>query len=166
MCFQFFQILIFQVVRKVKGQKTVQNHKRLCLSHFISQVPYIIWLSFMVQMCKIIISSGVFFSVKILIFQVVKGLKGPKWPKMSKISVCHTLYFRNYISYDLHLWYTFMYKRIICPDIFFIFFKILIFRIRGGGKRSKNGPKWQKNFVCLLISGTVHHMIVIFGAHL
>ena len=31
----------------------------------------------MVQMCKMI-SPGVFFNVKILIFQVVKGLKGQK----------------------------------------------------------------------------------------
>ena len=83
-------------------------------------------------------------------------------------SFCCTLYFRNHISYNLHLWYTWcMYKRTISPGIVFIFFKILIFGIiSGGGKRAKNGPKWQ-NFlsVSLRISGTVHHMIVIFGAH-
>ena len=88
----------------------------------------------MVQMCKMIISSGVFFNVKILIFQVVKGLKCKECPKMLKISVCHTLCLRNHTSYDLHLWYTCMYKRIISPGILFIFFifllfKILIFRI-------------------------------------
>ena len=44
---------------------------------------------------------------------------------MTKISVCGTLYFRNHISYDLHLWYTYMYKRII-------------------SRGRKNGPKWQK----------------------
>ena len=32
----------------------------------------------MVQMCKMITSLGVFFDVKILIFQVVKGLKEQK----------------------------------------------------------------------------------------
>ena len=32
----------------------------------------------MVKMCKMIISLGVFLNVKILIFQVVKGLKGQK----------------------------------------------------------------------------------------
>ena len=81
-------------------------------------------------MCKTIISPGVFFNVKILIFQVIKLLKGKKWPKMSKISVCCTLYFRNHISHDLHLLCLCMYKRVISPGIFLIFFfKILIFGI-------------------------------------
>ena len=48
----FFKIFIFWVVRGVKGQKVVQNDKKFCPSRFISLEPYIIWLSFMVQMCK------------------------------------------------------------------------------------------------------------------
>ena len=39
---------IFWVVRVLKGQRAVQNDKRICLLHSISQEPYIIWLSFMV----------------------------------------------------------------------------------------------------------------------
>ena len=74
----FLKIFIFWVHRGVKGQKTVRNDKKLCLLCSISQEPSIIWLSFVVQMCKIIISPGAFFNVKILIFQVVKGLKGQK----------------------------------------------------------------------------------------
>ena len=138
----FWKILIFWVHRLVKGQKTVQNDKKLCLLHSISQEPYI-WLSFVVQMCKMLISPEFFFfffffNVKILVFQVVKGLKGQKWLKMSKISVCCTLYFRKHTSYDLHLWYTCMYKSIISPGIFFSFFKILIFKIiRGEVKGQK-----------------------------
>ena len=90
----------------VKGQKMVQNDKKLCLSRSISQEPYIIWLSFMVQMCKMI-SPGVFFNVKILIFQFVKGLKG-----------------------------------------------------------QKSGPKCRKLLsVAPYISGTIYHMIFIYGAH-
>ena len=69
----------------VKGQKMVQNDKKLCLLRSISQESYIIWLSFMVQMFKMIISPGVFFSVKILIFQFIKRLKGQKnGPKCRK----------------------------------------------------------------------------------
>ena len=72
--------------------------------------------------------------------------KGKKWPKITKISVCDI---SNHISYDLHLWYTRMYKRIISLGIFFIFFKILILGIiSGDGKRTKNGPKWQKILSC------------------
>ena len=114
--------------------------------HSISQKPYIVWLSFMVQMCKMIISLG-FFSIWNFDFLICRSWKGKKWPKMTNISVYHTLYFRNHISYDLHLWYTCIYKRIISPAIFFIFFKILIFGIIevNGQKMAQN----DKNFLSL-----------------
>ena len=122
----------------------------------ISQKPYIIWLSFMVQMYKMIISPGVFFSVKILIFL---GCLGPKRTK-------HVLKWRKFLSvapyisgtiYHHHLWYTCMYKRIISPGILFIFFsKFWFLGSLGGwregcGKRVKNGPKWQKNSIRLTL---------------
>ena len=51
------------------------------------------------------------------------GWKGKKnAPKMLKVSVCYTLYFRNHILYDLHLWYKCMYKRLISPGLFSFFF--------------------------------------------
>ena len=119
--------------------KSAKKQSRMT-NNYVHWTPYLSnhtsWLSFVMQVCKMIISQGIFFNVKILIFQVVKGLKGKKWPKMTKLSVCRTFYFRNHISYDLHLWYTCMYRRIISPGIFFFFFffKILIFGIiRGGG---------------------------------
>ena len=125
--FHFFKILIFGLLGEYKGKKWSRMTKN-CLLDSISQEPYIIWLLFMVQMCKMIISPGTFFNVKILIFYIVKGLKEQKMAQMAKISVHCTLYFRNHISYGLHLWYTCMYKRIISPVIFLIFFlKILIF---------------------------------------
>ena len=39
-----------------KGQKMAEDDKKLCLSHLISQEPYIIWSSFVVHKCKLIIS--------------------------------------------------------------------------------------------------------------
>ena len=59
--FHFFKILVFWFVRGVKGQKMVQSDKKFCLLHLISQEPYIIWLSFMVHICKMIISVGLSF---------------------------------------------------------------------------------------------------------
>ena len=59
--FHFFKILIFWIVREVKMQKIPQN-KKLCLSHLICQKSYIIWSSFVVHKCKIIISPGLFFA--------------------------------------------------------------------------------------------------------
>ena len=118
----FLKILFFWVHRGVKGQKTVQNDKKLCQSHSISHESYIIQLSFVVQVCKLVISWGVFFNVKILIFPGCLGAEraknGPKCQKFLSVT--------PYISgtiYDLHLWYTCMYKRIISPEIFFIFFQ-------------------------------------------
>ena len=81
-----------------------QNDKKF-LSWLISQEPYIIWLSFMLHICKLI-SSGVFF------------------------------------------------------------FNFSKFWFSGSVKMAKNGPKWQKIVsVSFCFSGTVHHTIVIFGAH-
>ena len=110
--FYFFKILIFWVFRGgvcdgVKGQKTILSEKKFCLSHSICLEPYIIWFSFMVHMCKMIISPGVFFIFsKFWFFRLLGGSKGKKWPKMTKNSVCRVLYLRNHTSYDLHLWYT------------------------------------------------------------
>ena len=90
-CFHFFKILIFRVVRGVKRAKMVQNEKIFCLSCFISQEPCIIWLSFMVHMCKII-SAGVFFSY----FQNFdfsgcyrgkRAKNGPKWQKILSVTL-------------------------------------------------------------------------------
>ena len=63
--------------------------------------------------------------------------------------------------------------KIISSRIFSIFLKILIFLVHkegggggGGGEKAKNGPEWQKMIsVALHISGTVHHMIVIYDAN-
>ena len=49
----------FWVVRRVKGQKMAQNEKKI--SHSVSQEPYLIWLWFKVQFCKMMISPAVFF---------------------------------------------------------------------------------------------------------
>ena len=108
-CFFFFW-----VVRGgkglVKGQKKLQNNKMFCLSHSVSQKsqePYIIWLSFMVHMCKMMISVDVFFSVfQNSDFLVARG-EGKKWSKMIKNCVCHPPYPRNQTSmiviYGTHL---------------------------------------------------------------
>ena len=102
-CFQFFKILIFQVFQ-VRGQETVQNDKKFCQSCFISCEPYIMWLSFMVDLCKMIISAGVFFSFSKFWFSgSIWGLKDKKCSRMTKYSVCRTPYLRIHTSYDCHL---------------------------------------------------------------
>ena len=74
----------------------------------------------MVQMYKMIRFPGVFFNVKMLVFQVVKGVKGQKMAQNDE-SFCLSQIIYQESLYDLHLWYTCMYRRIISPGIFFIF---------------------------------------------
>ena len=139
--FHFFKILIFWIHRGIKGQKMGQNGKKLCLLCSISQEPHIIWLSFMVQMCKMVISPGVFFNVKILIFQTVKGLKGQKMTQNDKNVCLSTCIFQE--------------PYIICPS-----FLVHMYLYKDKYKRAKNGPKWQEIMsVSLHISGTVHHIL-------
>ena len=63
--FHFFKILVVCVVSGVKEENMAQNYKKLWLLQSISEEPYMIWcvtyVSFMVHMCKVIISPGIFF---------------------------------------------------------------------------------------------------------
>ena len=116
----------------------VLNDKKICLICSRSQEPYIIWLSFMVQICKMISGGVFFFNFKILIFQVVRGLKGQKMAQNVKKSVCLTPYLRNRISYDCDFWY-------ICVKWWYLqqifaFFKFWFFGFLGS-KRAKNDLK-------------------------
>ena len=121
---QFFKILISRVVRGVKGQITVQNDKKFCLSRFISQEQYIIWLSFMVHLCRMIISPGFAFSFysKFSFFRFFKGIKRQKIVQNNKKfglsrSICQEPYI---------IWLPFMRhlsKIIIPPWVYFIFLK-------------------------------------------
>ena len=97
----------------------------------------------MVYICKMIIFLDVF-----LIFSKVwlvslfggeggAGKKGKKWSKITKKSVCCAFYFRNHISYGLHLWYTCMYKRIISQGFFFISSKFWLSGSLGWAKGQK-----------------------------
>ena len=119
--FYFFQILIFQVVSRVKSEKLTQNDKKFCLSCSMSQEPYIIWSSLVIRKCKMIISLGFsfFFFFLFWFFGLLGGWKGKKWPKMTKnCPFCLT-------SQELCImWSWFLVhicKMMTSPDSFFIF---------------------------------------------
>ena len=67
-----------------KRAKKVQND-HFCLLHSISQEPYIIWSSFVVHKRELIYLQVCFHFFKILIFRLVRRVKGqkigPKWRK-------------------------------------------------------------------------------------
>ena len=135
MCFLFFwKFPFFRLLWKGGrggGQKIAQNEKwQLHLLHAISQEQYSTWSWFLVHLCKMIISPCVsFIFSKFWFFVLLGGSKGKKWSKMTKISVCHTLYLETIYMIFIYGAQC-MYKRIISPGIFFnFFFKILSFRI-------------------------------------
>ena len=143
--------------------------KKICLLQLISQEPYIIWLSFMVHLCKMMIPQESFFHFfKILILWVVRvgegGEKGQKRVQNEKnFCLLHSISQESYI-----IWSSFVAhkcKIIIFSGNFFIFSKFWSFGLLGGLKGNK-WPKITKNFVlCIYISGTIHHRILIYGAH-
>ena len=117
----------------------VQNDKKFCPSHSVSQEPYIIWSPFVVHNCKIMIFPGLFFIFPKFWFFKLLGGQGVIGQKMiwNDKKLCCSWYLRNNRSYDCHLWYTSV----------------------------QDGPKWQKTIsVALHISRSIHHMIVIFAA--
>ena len=130
--FHFIKILIFQVSREgmgeggggsSKGQKIV--HKKLCPLHLISKEPYIIWLSFMVHKCKLMISPGVFFQ------NFDFSVKGHKMVQNEKrFCLFNTISQEPYI-----IWLSFVVgkcKMIISPGVFFIFSKFWFFGLLVG----------------------------------
>ena len=115
-------------------------------NNYIHHVPYLrnniaIWSWLLVHLCKIMIFPGIFFIfLKFWFFGLLESQRAKTGPWWQTNSVCYTSYLRNHISHDCHLWYT-------CVKIFSNNFFLWVVR-RGRGKRAKNGPKWEKNYVC------------------
>ena len=125
----------------------VQNDKKLCLLHFISQEPCIIWLSFMVLIYKMMISSGVFSSFLKFWFSIFWVHGG--------VHISGTIY-HMIVIYG---------GNVLNDNISRCFFLFRNFDFPGcqGAEEAKNGPKWQKFwFVSSFISRTIYHMIFIY----
>ena len=80
--FSFFQNFDFLGCYGGKKAKNALKWQKI-LSHSVSQQSYIIWLWFLVHMCKMVISPAFSFFFfchffKILFFQVFNGLEGQK----------------------------------------------------------------------------------------
>ena len=155
--FPFYQNFSFLCCWGVKGQKIVQNDKKFCLPRCMSQESGIVWLSFSVHKCKTMIYPQFF---KIMIFQVVSGVKGLKMTQNDKkLSLSCSISQKPYISFVGHK------CKMIPPDLFFSLFQNFDFGCLWG-KRAKIGPKWQNIlFLVLLISGTDHHIFISSGIH-
>ena len=124
----------------------VQSEKQFCMSHSISQEPYIIWFSFMVHICKMIIhickmiipTCSFFIFSKLWFFGLLGDKRAKNSPKWQKILLCS-------ISQETYIvWSSFVvckFKIIISSGVFFHFFKILIFQV----VRRVEGQKMAQN---------------------
>ena len=162
--FFFFSKFWFLGYRGVKGQKTVQNVKKFCLLHSISQEPYVIWLSYMVHIRKMIISSGVFIVFSKFWFSgSIRGVKGQKMVQNDKkLCLLCSISLEPYI-----IWLSFMVqmcKMIISPGVFFNV-KILVFQVVKGLKGQKMSLNDENFSLAPYISGTIYHIIFIYGTH-
>ena len=100
-----------------------------------------------------------------MIFWVVRAKKGakngPRWQKILSVALhISRIMHHSIVIFGTHVkwWHL---------QVLFSFFQNFDFPgCLGGGKKAKNGRKWQKILsVSLCISGTVHQMIMIFGTH-
>ena len=143
----------------MKEQKTFQKDKRFCPLHSISQEPYIIWLSFVVYICKMIIAPGfLFIFSKFWFCRFLMGKRTKNDLKRQKICQFHSISQKPYI-----IWLSCMVhfcKMTISPGVFFFvcFFSISqnvftfwVVRREGRGVKGQKMVQGDRKF-CLLFS--------------
>ena len=107
--FIFSKFLFFGCAREVKVEKMVQNDKKiLSVVLSISGTIHHMIVIYITPVQNDNISGQFFYFFKILIFWVVREVKGQKWSKMIKYSVCCTPCLRNHTSCNCRLWYAFV----------------------------------------------------------
>ena len=131
------------------GKKWSKNFAwRAQYFRIIHNVIFIYCTSFMVLVCKMTVSPGVIFIFFKIWFSGIFCLSR---------SISKEWYISSFV---VHKW-----KMIISPGIFFYFFKILIFWVARRVKGQKMAKSQKTLSFVLYISGTIHHMILIYEAH-
>ena len=103
--FHFLRILIFQVFREVRAKYSPKWKTEIISVIHLSQEQCSIWSWFLVHLCQMIISPGVFVNFfKILIFGVASGVKAQKMVQNEKKIMSAALYFRNWSSFMVHMY--------------------------------------------------------------
>ena len=132
----------------------------------MSQKQCSMWSWFLVHLCKMMVAGGVFviFS-KFWFFELLFGVKGQKMAKNDE--KCYLTHWSQepyiiIVIYGAPVW---NYK----ISRFFFFFFFIFIKVWFSGFSGVKGKKWTKltkNYVCCtLYSGTIHHMIFIYGTH-
>ena len=123
-----------------KGKKMTQNDKKLSLSHSISQEPYFLWLIIYNAHLHNDIFRRFFHFFKILILQIVSGVKGQRMTQTDK-KFCPSPSVAQEPDIMRLTFIAHMCKIIISPSICFQFFRIVIFF---WSPEVLKGKKWSK----------------------
>ena len=150
--FSFLQNLIFGVFSRLKGQKNdpINEKSVCCIPYLRNHTSYDCHLCYTSVKWRYLQSFFYFF--KVLIFQVVSGVKGQKVAQNDKKFCLSWLTSHHIVVHNC--------KMIISSGIFFVFSKCWSFGLLGWSK-GKKCPKWQNSFIAY-ISGTIYHMIFIY----
>ena len=106
---------------------------RFCLSYLIFQQQYVIQFSFIIHMCKRLLSSGIFFIFSNILFWESLGEKGKN---ILYVSLCIS----GTVSHIIVIFSTHVQKDDISSNVFQFFVIVLLGDFRGG-KRGKNDLK-------------------------
>ena len=113
-------------------------------------------------MCKVKISPGVFFIVKILIFQVVKGLKGQKMPQnVESFCLWHLVFQETYIVLSSFTEHIYVWKDNISRHFFSFFSKFWYLESLGTWGREVKGQKMAQNDNIFCLSHSVSKELYI-----
>ena len=117
----FFIFSKFWFFRLLGGKGAKKGPKWQNSAHSISQEWYIIWSSFVVHKCKMMISPGVFsFFLNFDYFGLLGGKRAkndPKWQKIMSVALQVSATIITWMSFMVH-----MCKMIISPGVIFFFF--------------------------------------------
>ena len=148
----------------MKGQKMVQKWEKIVsVALYISEI--INQMIFVCGMCKMIIFPGVFFIFSKFWFSgFLGGVKGQKIAQNDKkFCLLHSVSQEPYIT-----WSSFVVRKckmIISSVDFFSFSKLWFFGLLGRSKSKKWLKPTKTLSFALYISGTMYHMILIYGTH-
>ena len=103
--FNFLRIFIFKFFWVVRAKYSPKWKTKIISVIHLSQEQCSIWSWFLVHLCQMIISPGVFVNFfKILIFGVASGVKAQKMVQNEKKIMSAALYFRNWSSFMVHMY--------------------------------------------------------------
>ena len=120
MLFLFFQNFDFSGCCDAKRAK---NGKRFCLSQAVFQEPYLIWLWFLVHMCKMMISPCSFFIFsKFWFFGFTEWIKGQKMTHNYQFQSA-ALYIAKAVEHVKTKYLVQRCKIVVSPGVFVYFLK-------------------------------------------